>query len=130
MPTILVLEDEAIVMRLLRKMLKEYALVEAATAEEAVSRFRNHGHIDLVIADVSLPSSSGVQAALRMRSENPEVPVILTSGYPVSGWNKQDSTDLAQLGPSGVKVLQKPFPSQVLRETVRELTGPDGTTTA
>ena len=123
MKTILVLEDEAPVMRLLRHMLKEHTVIEASTAELAVDRFRNHGAIDLVIADVTLPSSSGIQATLQMRAENPELPVVLTSGYPVSGWSEQDAADLARLGLNALKILKKPFPSQALRETIRELTG-------
>jgi CheY-like chemotaxis protein len=122
MNTLLVLEDESAVMKLLRYMLKPYGVVEAASAEQALRLFADHGRqIDLLIADVTLPVSSGIQVALLLRSELPRLPVILMSGYPMSGWTMRDSADLAKLGTASVTILEKPFQSQVLSNTVREL---------
>ena len=39
----------------------------------------------------------------------PDLPVILTSGYPVSGWSDRDAAGLERLGPGPVAILQKPF---------------------
>lgn len=58
-----------------------------------------------------------------MRSKFRALPVILTSGYPVNAWGERDSADLKRLGANSVTILQKPFPSQVLRNAVRELIG-------
>jgi len=111
-------------MKLIRHMLKQYPLVEAASAEQALHRFKDdNGNIGLLISDVTLPISTGVQLALRLRHENPELPVILTSGYPVSGWSAQDATDLQRLGSDSVTVLQKPFERQVLLHWVSEFIG-------
>ena len=105
-------------------MLKQYTVVEAATAEQALRLFTEHDYqFDLLLADVSLPTSSGIQVALLLRSAIPELPVILTSGYPVSGWNDRDSADLARLGSNSIAILQKPFQARVLLDAVRELTG-------
>ena len=122
--TLLVLEDEPAVMQMLRQMLKEFSLIEAGTAEEALRLFTEHGRrIDLLLADVSLPTSSGIQVALLLRSEIPNLPVILTSGYPVSVWAERDAADLKRLGSNSVAIIAKPFQAQVIRNTIRELIG-------
>ncbi|MGA2113744.1 MAG: response regulator [Bryobacteraceae bacterium] len=124
MKTILMLEDEPAVMRLMRHMLKQYALIEATTAEQAYRLFTEHGcGIDLLVADLTLPTGSGIRAALLLRAESPDLPVILTSGYPVGDWSDRDCADLERLGPTSAIILQKPIRLQVLLETVRELIG-------
>jgi hypothetical protein len=59
--------------------------------------------------------------------------VIVTSGFPVSGWSARDSADLETLGGKAVAVLQKPFHKQILLNAVCELIGsaqPDKARTA
>ena len=124
MKTILVLEVNASVMMVLRLMLEPYSLIEASDAEQALRLFTDHGRkIDLLVADVTLPRSSGIQVALLLRSEVPDLPVILTSGYPVSAWSDLDSADLERLGSRSVAILQKPFQGSALSDAVRELIG-------
>ncbi|SPE28756.1 Response regulator receiver protein [Candidatus Sulfopaludibacter sp. SbA3] len=122
MKTLLVLEDESAVMKLLQLMLKQYSVVEAATADQALELFTHRLRpIDLLLADVSLPKSSGIQVALLLRAQAPDLPVILTSGYPVSGWSARDVVDLERLGSDSVTIVRKPFQAQALREAVREM---------
>jgi CheY-like chemotaxis protein len=120
--TILVLEDNPSVMMVLRLMLETYRLIEASTAEQAIRLFTDHGRkIDLLVADVTLPTSSGIQVALLLRLEIPDLPVILTSGYPVNDWSDGDLADLGRLGANSVAILPKPFQGKVLSDAVREL---------
>ena len=64
MRTLLVLEDNPSVLIVLRLMLETYSLIEAGTAEQAIRLFTDHGRkIDLLVADVTLPTSSGIQVA-------------------------------------------------------------------
>ncbi len=124
MKTILILEDEPAVMRLMRLMLKQYAVIEASTVEQAYRLFTEHScGIDLLVADLTLPTGSGIRAALLLRAESPGLPVILTSGYPVFDWSGRDCADLERLGPTSAIVLQKPIRVQTLLQTVRELIG-------
>ena len=124
MKTLLVLEDEPPVLKLLWHMLKQYNVIEATTAEQALRLFEeNHYQIDLLVADVTLPAGSGVQVALVLRSQIRDLPVVLTSGYPVSDWSARDSADLEELGSKSVAILQKPFLAQELLSAVRKLTG-------
>jgi CheY-like chemotaxis protein len=122
--TILVLEDEPSLMNLLRHTLRDYRLIEATTAEEALLLFIDHDYlVDLLVADLTLPTKSGAQVALHLRSKVPDLPVILTSGYPVGNWRERDSADLRRLGDKPVAVLQKPFPGHQLLDVICDLTG-------
>jgi CheY-like chemotaxis protein len=124
MKTVLVVEDEPSVMKLLRRMLKQYNVVEATTAQEALLLFIDADYrIDLLVADLTLSSMSGIQVALLVRSKLPAVPVILSSGYSVSDWNSRDTADLHRLGSKSVVVFQKPFRTQALLDTVDEFIG-------
>jgi len=59
--------------------------------------------------------------ALQLRSAIPDLPVILTSGYP--DWRDQEATDLETLGSYLVTILSKPFQGQALSNAVYELIG-------
>jgi len=122
--TILVLEDEPSLMSLLRRVLGRhgYDILEAANPEEAVQQFNDsHRQIDLLLADVGLPGVSGVQVALLLRSERPDLRVILTSGYPPHAWSARDSGFLHRLGPDSVSILLKPFVPRTLLNAISEL---------
>ena len=123
--TLLVLEDNPAVMMFLRLLLKQYSLIEASTAEQALRLFAESARqVDMLVADLTLPTSSGIQVALNLRSKVPNLPVILTSGYPVSDWSDRDSADLERLGSRWVIVLKKPFQPQEVSNAVRELLVP------
>jgi DNA-binding NtrC family response regulator len=123
--TLLVLEDNPSVMMILRLMLETYSLIEASTAEQAICLFTERKRpVDLLVADLTLPTSSGIQVALLLRSKVPKLPVILTSGYPVSAWSYRDCADLERLGSMSVTILEKPFQAHELSNAVRELLAP------
>ena len=125
--TVLVLEDEVAVMKLMRQILERYTIIEAKTAEEGLLVFIDHNcRIDLLIADLTLPKLSGLQVALHLRSKLPNLPVIVTSGYPLSSWKVRDSADLERLGPTLVNLLEKPFRAEALFNAVHNLIGMPG----
>jgi DNA-binding response OmpR family regulator len=131
--TILLLEDEPALMKLLKHALRSYNLIEATTADEALRLFAERGRqVDLLIADVTLPTSSGLRVAFFLRSEIHSLPVILTSGYPVSNWSANDTADLQRLGSRAVEIILKPFAPRSLLDLVDNLLGasPPETVTA
>ena len=94
--TILLLEDEPALMKLLAHALSPYHVIEATTADEALRLFAERGrHVDLLIADVYAASRLGIARGLLSPLRNSNLPVILTSGYPVSSWSDTDTVDLA-----------------------------------
>lgn len=92
--TILILDDEPAIRRLLRLTLDPigHVVLEAASAEEAFRRFEEaDAGLNLLIADVQLPNGpSGVRVALEFRSLIPILRVILMSGFPPSLWDDHD----------------------------------------
>ena len=120
---ILVLEDDPLVSAVIRLILHPFGhtLIEAATAEEAFLRFEDSdGHVDLLIADLHLPASSGIRVAMELLSLLPNLGIIVTSGYPPAMWNNQDTADFNELPPDSVAVLPKPFlPATLLDKVAR-----------
>ncbi|MGO9256638.1 MAG: response regulator [Bryobacteraceae bacterium] len=131
--TILILEDEPSVMNFTRAVLTPlgHTILEATTAEEAFRRFEEtEGGIDLLIADATLPVSSGIRVALELRSLLPYLRIILTSGYPPYMWNEQDAAELLELPSDSVATLEKPWVPALLRQTVARFVGISSTVTA
>jgi CheY-like chemotaxis protein len=121
--TILILEDEPPVMDVLRQVLKGYAILEATTAEEALARFLdNRRRIDLLFSELALRVSSGIYVALLLRSEVPNLNVILASRYPPWVWTS-DFGDVARLGNEAVAILPKPLVPEKVLETVQGFIG-------
>jgi CheY-like chemotaxis protein len=126
MKTILVLDDESVLRNLLVSVLgKHYTVIEAATAGQALRLFNAHSRqVDLLLADVTLPKSSGIQVALTLRTAIPSLPVLLTSGYPVGSWSIQNAADLERLGSRSLRIFQKPFQGRDIFNAICELLAP------
>lgn len=124
MKTILVLDDEPYLVRLMSRVLRHYTVREAATVGEAERRIHEVKlDIQLLIADITLPDGSGTDVALLCRHENPALPVILTSGYPVSCWPTHDVANFEKLQSGSLTILSKPFQASTLLDRVRDLIG-------
>ena len=83
--TILVVDDESIVRRLINYCLKRrgYAVLEAASGAEAIETCVAHkGKIDLALVDVVLPGLHGPQLARQLKRLIPEIRVLYMSGFP------------------------------------------------
>jgi len=82
--TVLLLEDEPTVRRATSRMLRAlgYVVLDATLPSEAIALARDHdGPIDVLIADVGMPESSGVEAARAFREARPKAVVLFVSGY-------------------------------------------------
>jgi two-component system, cell cycle sensor histidine kinase and response regulator CckA len=82
--TVLVVEDEQLMLRLLEKFLSQqgYQVMVASDGEEAIEVYCRHKlEIDVVLLDVGLPKLTGWDVLLRMKEENPDVRVVIATGY-------------------------------------------------
>jgi PAS domain S-box-containing protein len=82
--TVLLVEDEELLRELVESLLqgKGYTVLIAADGEEAVEIFRAHQReVNLVLTDLGLPKVDGWSACKRMKALNPNVRIIVASGY-------------------------------------------------
>jgi two-component system, cell cycle sensor histidine kinase and response regulator CckA len=117
-PTILLVEDEARVRKVMAQVLKlgGYTVLESATAEHAMTHLNpKMAKFTVLITDVMLPGQTGRQLARDLRGRVPGIKTILVSGYGES---------MALLGTElndGVLYLPKPFSASSLLAAVRRL---------
>ncbi|MGE8414357.1 MAG: response regulator [Pseudomonas sp.] len=114
-PTILVVEDDAIVRMLIVDVLEEleFAVLEADGSEAALVQLQHlDTSIDLLMTDVGLPGMNGQELAERARQLRPRLPVLFASGY-------AESLEV----PEGMSVIGKPFSIDQLRDKVRGILG-------
>lgn len=82
---VLVADDDGLVRKLLRNLLKNEAgyelCAEAKNGEEAVAQAKLH-QPDLIILDFSMPVMNGVEAARELKNVMPNVPIILFTLFP------------------------------------------------
>ncbi|MBI3193881.1 MAG: response regulator, partial [Ignavibacteriae bacterium] len=82
--TILVAEDEELLRTLLEQLLsgQGFTVLSAQDGAEALSLYARHQkNISLVISDVGMPKLSGIELITALKAINPEVKVIISSGY-------------------------------------------------
>ena len=114
--TILLVEDEAGIRALVRKILRRenYVLLEAGSAEEALNIAGAHeGRIDLLLTDVMLPGIGGRELAEGLREWLPNLKILYVSGF-------TSDEEIRRGLPPGSKFLQKPFTLNSLLAKVRE----------
>jgi two-component system invasion response regulator UvrY len=82
---VLIADDHAVVRRGLRQILAETpditAAGEAGTGREVLQRVGDNDY-DLVVLDMVLPDSSGLEILQQLRSLRPKLPVLILSVYP------------------------------------------------
>lgn len=108
--TILLVDDHDVVRQGLRLLIETrlgYAVVEAASADEALTVVARDP-IDLVLLDARMPEHDGIWALRRLREVRPELPVLVLSTY-----DTEDYVDMAlDAGASGY-VLKEATTSQL-----------------
>ncbi len=112
--TILVVEDEISVRKLLKRLLERqgYSVLTASEPLEAWEAFSCWGSkIALLVTDVVMPGGTGQQLYRGLAVKHPKLKVIYISGYP-----SRHSGDEADLGSN---VLQKPIQPRDLVRSVR-----------
>jgi len=126
--TILIVDDQEMVRALVSDLLGElnYKVIAACDGEEAVTLYRSmmeqaleqdrqEHPVDLVILDMILPKLDGKETFDHLRQINPDVRVILSSGYDVDDRVKE-VLDHGALG-----FIQKPYHIESLLNLVRKV---------
>lgn len=112
---VLVADDEEFIRQTIRDVLEGSGMVvdTAADGLEAEQRI-GAGRYDLVLSDIKMPHRNGYEVFAAARSRNPDIPVILITGF---GYDPTHS--IVRANPEGLAaVLFKPFKVNQLLEEV------------
>ncbi|MFC1514000.1 PAS domain S-box protein [candidate division KSB1 bacterium] len=116
--TILVVDDEENVRQLAQKILKKmgYKVLIAKDGIEGVSMYQQYkNNIDLVVLDLIMPNMAGKETFDMLKKIDPEVKVLLSSGYSQEG----KAVDMIKKGAKGF--IQKPFRIKEISKAVSEV---------
>ena len=116
--TILLVDDEEMIVEVSTKLLEKmgYAVLIAHDGSEALKVYRDKlNEISLVILDLIMSDMGGGEVYDRLREINPQVKVLLSSGYSRDG----QANEILKRGCDGF--IQKPFSLKALSEKLREL---------
>ncbi len=112
---VLLVEDEGDVRDIVAEILRRAGHTVHATSGLASTLAlldQAPGPIDLLLTDLVLPGGNGLEVAKRVRALYPDIPVLFMSGY---------SESVFSGGASVEHLLQKPFTSRTLLDTIHDL---------
>jgi CheY-like chemotaxis protein len=116
--TILLVDDEHEVLDVGEKLLKQmgYKVLVSSNGKEAVDVYaENKDEVDLVILDMIMPDLGGGETYDRMKETDPDVKVLLSSGYSIDG----QASEILHRGCNGF--IHKPFGMKELSRELREV---------
>jgi DNA-binding NtrC family response regulator len=112
--TILVVDDDSVTCRLLSEVLgdAETTVVGETDPRAALDHVRLHG-VDLAILDVQMPQIDGLTLLSRLRTEHPDLPVIIMTAF------GSINTAVRAIGAGAVDYMSKPMNVDEVRANVR-----------
>ncbi|MBW2002266.1 MAG: response regulator, partial [Deltaproteobacteria bacterium] len=116
--TVLLVDDENVIIDVWKEILRAlgYKVLIASGGIEALEIYKkNKDTIDIVILDMIMPDIGGGEIYDRVKEINPDIKVLLSSGYSING----QATEMLNRGCSGF--IQKPFNMKQLAEKIREI---------
>ena len=115
--TVLLVEDDGDVREATRSMLGElgYEVIEAASADEALSIIADQKDVELVFTDVIMSSGmTGIELARRLKVSHPDLPILLASGYTAQRL-------VPDSGNGDLPLLRKPYTLAQLAEAIGQI---------
>ena len=116
--TVLVVDDEDEVLEIAKELLEAmgYRVLKAKDGKEAVEVYKkNQDDINIVVLDMVMPNMGGGEAYDRMKEINPDIKVLLSSGFSIDG----EATEIMERGCDGF--IQKPFKMKDFSEKIWDI---------
>ena len=115
--TVLVVDDEAVMLSLAELMLETYGytVLTATSGQEVLHMFEIWPDlkIDVAVIDVVMPVMDGFELVVRMRKIRPRLPILYMSAYPEKAELRPEQT-------RNIPFVPKPFTSLTLVGKIRE----------
>jgi DNA-binding NtrC family response regulator len=116
--TILLIDDQAMVLDVGEQLLQRmgYCVLTASCGTEAIDLYQSHkAQVKLIILDMRMPDMDGKQTFMCLKGINPDVKVLLTTGFHLS----DQATEMLACGCKGF--IQKPYKMSELSSKVQEV---------
>ncbi|MDB5623732.1 MAG: Histidine kinase [Devosia sp.] len=115
-PVVLVVDDDALVLGNVADMLEDlgYSPLLAGSGAEALKLLATNEAVDLLLTDYAMPNMTGLQLVKEARSQRPDLPVVLASGF----------VDVAGAETIDLPRLAKPFRQTELAKAVSAVLEP------
>lgn len=119
MRTILFVDHEPIVRNVFRwESAGRYRILQATSPVEALDMCRSHSDMDLLVCDSDLGLVSGMELASLLRAWNSKLRTILTTDLPCEYWSERQNSELRELPPDDVLILERPFSTRDLKAAI------------
>lgn len=114
--SVMVVDDEPEVLNLVVKQLEYLGCqtLSAANGKEALEVFSKNNDVDLVILDLLMPQMGGVETFHRLMELNPELKIVVCSGYKEEHTREEFKTEWKP-----VAFLEKPYRYSALKDLIK-----------
>ncbi len=112
---ILIVDDEALALARLKRMLNTLGyedIIEADNAQSALEAVKNT-HFDLVLLDINMPQTSGLELGYELRYHQEDIAIIFQTAY--------DEHALKAFDIGAVGYLVKPFSMEQLQQSIERV---------
>lgn len=114
---ILIVDDEENIRNLLKSILSDFGEIhEAGFGKEGLNIFQNE-KLDLILLDIMLPDTSGIELLQLIREKNKDVAVVMITAYETI----KSVIDIMDIKISGY--ITKPFIVKDVREKIANILG-------
>ncbi len=116
-PSVLIVDDDMQVLRSYSRMLQSHGYsVKTADSGKAAIEALQLGSFDVILSDVDMPGMSGIDLLKKVRTINPDVPLVLITGSPSL------ATATAAVEQGALRYLTKPVDTASLLQVMTEAT--------
>ena len=115
--TVLVVDDEESIRHVAGEILRYlgYTALTAPSGDSAVEQLRGGARPDVVLLDLIMPGMNGFQTLQAIRAIDPDVPVLITTGYA----DRAASESLVSEGADGF--VNKPYQIETLAAQLEKM---------
>lgn len=111
-PRLLVVDDDDTIREIVKIMLKDLDIIEATNGEEAVRAYKMFKP-DLVLMDISMPRTDGIEATKQILNFDPNAKIVGLTAFA-----KSKGKEMLERG--ALEVLEKPFTRKMLKDLIKK----------